>query len=114
MGVKVGFIGMTLEGTDAIVAAAGIQGYSFLDEARTANRLVPELKRQGVESIVVLLHEGATQDPAPGDINACNVISGPVIDINSKLDPEIDAVITGHTHQPTTACCPDLTVASAW
>ena len=99
-GVKVGFIGMTLEGTDAIVAAAGIQGYSFLDEARTANRLVPELKRQGVESIVVLLHEGATQDPAPGDINACNVISGPVIEINSKLDPEIDAVITGHTHQP--------------
>ena len=91
---------MTLEGTDAIVAAAGIEGYSFLDEARTANRLVPELKKQGVESIVVLLHEGATQDPAPGDINACNVLSGPVIEINSKLDPEIDAVITGHTHQP--------------
>ena len=99
-GVKVGFIGMTLEGTDAIVAAAGIEGYSFLDEARTANRLVPKLKKQGVESIIVLLHEGVTQDPAPGDINACNNITGPVVDINSKLDAEIDAVITGHTHQP--------------
>ena len=99
-GVKVGFIGMTLEGTDAIVAASGIAGYSFLDEARTANRLVPELKRKGVESIIVLLHEGVTQDPAPGDINGCNNISGPVVDINSKLDSEIDAVITGHTHQP--------------
>ncbi len=99
-GVKVGFIGMTLEGTDAIVAASGIQGYAFLDEVRTANRLVPKLKKEGVESIIVLLHEGATQDPAPGEINACNNISGPVVDINSGLDPEIDAVITGHTHQP--------------
>jgi 5'-nucleotidase len=99
-GVKVGFIGMTLEGTDAIVAASGIEGYAFLDEVRTANRLVPKLKKEGVESIIVLLHEGATQDPAPGEINACNNISGPVVDINSGLDPEIDAVITGHTHQP--------------
>ena len=99
-GVKVGFIGMTLQGTDAIVAASGIEGYKFLDEVRTANRLVPKLKKQGVESIIVLLHEGATQDPAPGQINACNNITGPVVDINSGLDPEIDAVITGHTHQP--------------
>jgi 5'-nucleotidase len=99
-GVKVGFIGMTLEDTDVLVAASGIKGYRFLDEVRTANRLVPELKAKGVESIVVLLHEGATQDPAPGDINACNNISGPVVEINSGLDPEIDAVITGHTHQP--------------
>ncbi len=99
-GVKVGFIGMTLEGTDAIVAASGIEGYAFLDEVRTANRLVPKLKKEGVESIIVLLHEGATQDPAPGEINACNNISGPVVDINSGLDSEIDAVITGHTHQP--------------
>lgn len=99
-GVKVAFIGMTLQGTDAIVAAAGIKGYRFLDEVRTANRLVPKLKKQGVESMIVLLHEGATQDPAPGEINACNNISGPVVEINSGLDPEIDAVITGHTHQP--------------
>lgn len=98
--VKVGFIGMTLEGTDALVAAEGIQGYKFLDEVRTANQQVHKLKKQGVETIVVLLHEGATQEPAPGDINACNNISGPIVDINSGLDNEIDVVVTGHTHQP--------------
>ena len=27
-------------------------------------------------------------------------ISGPIVDINAALDPEIDAVITGHTHLP--------------
>jgi 5'-nucleotidase len=98
--VKVGFIGMTLEDTDTLVAQAGIEGWSFLDEAETANKLVPELKRQGVEAIVVLLHEGGSQTPPPGAVNACVGISGPIVAINQALDPAIDAVITGHTHLP--------------
>lgn len=99
-GVQIGFIGMTLEGTESLVASSGVAGYDFLDEAETANALVPELRRQGVEAIVVLLHEGASQDPSPGDINACANLTGPVVAINDALDPEIDAMITGHTHQP--------------
>ncbi len=98
--VDVGFIGMTLEATDTLVAAAGIQGYDFLDEAETANALVPELKAQGVEAIVVLLHEGGSQTPPPGDVDACVGISGPIVAINAALDPEIDVMITGHTHLP--------------
>ena len=98
--VKVGFIGMTLEATDTLVAAAGIQGWDFLDEAATANALVPILKAQGVEAIIVLLHEGGSQTPPPGDVDACVGISGPIVAINDALDPEIDAMITGHTHLP--------------
>ena len=98
--VEVGFIGMTLEATDTLVAAAGIQGWDFLDEAETANALVPILKAQGVEAIVVLLHEGGSQTPPPGDVDACVGISGPIVAINDALDPEIDAMITGHTHLP--------------
>jgi len=99
-GVKVAFIGMTLEATPTLVAAAGIQGWSFLDEAATANALVPELKAQGVEAIIVLLHEGGSQTPPPGDIDACVGISGPIVAIHDALDPAIDAIITGHTHLP--------------
>ncbi len=99
-GIKVGFIGMTLEATDTLVAAAGIQGYDFLDEAETANALVPVLKARGVEAIVVLLHEGGSQTPPPGDVDACVGISGPIVAINDALDPEIDVLITGHTHLP--------------
>jgi 5'-nucleotidase len=98
--VKVAFIGMTLEATDTLVAAAGIQGWDFLDEAATANALVPVLKAQGVEAIVVLLHEGGSQTPPPGDVDACVGISGPIVAINAALDPAIDAMITGHTHLP--------------
>ena len=98
--IKVGFIGMTLEATDTLVAAAGIEGWDFLDEAETANALVPVLKDRGVEAIIVLLHEGGSQNPAPGQVNECVGISGPVVAINDALDPEIDAMITGHTHLP--------------
>ena len=105
--VKVGFIGMTLEATDTLVAAAGIQGWDFLDEAETANALVPILKAQGVEAIIVLLHEGGSQTPPPGDVDACVGISGPIVAINNALDPEIDALITGHTHLPYNCLLPD-------
>jgi 5'-nucleotidase len=49
---------------------------------------------------VVLLHEGGSQTPPPGDVDACVGISGPIVAINNALDPEIDAMITGHTHLP--------------
>jgi len=98
--VKVGFIGMTLEATDTLVAATGIPAWDFLDEAEPANALVPLLKAQGAEAIVVLLHEGGSQTPPPGDVDACVGISGPIVAINDALDPEIDALITGHTHLP--------------
>jgi 5'-nucleotidase len=99
-GVEVGFIGMTLEATDTLVAASGIEGWDFLDEAETANALVPILQSQGVEAIIVLLHEGGSQTPPPGELDACVGISGPVVAINDALDPAIDAMITGHTHLP--------------
>jgi len=112
--VKVGFIGMTLEETDTLVAQAGIEGWSFLDEAETANALVPELQKQGVESIVVLLHDGGSQTPPPGAVNACVGISGPIVEINDALDPEIDALITGHTHLPYNCTLDGRIVTSAY
>ena len=100
-GARVAFIGMTLEGTPTIVSAAGIAGYSFLDEADTVNALVPELRRRGVESIVVLVHEGGAQTVAadPMTVNTCTGISGPIVDIVNRLDDAVDLVISGHTHQ---------------
>ena len=105
--VKIGFIGMTLEATDTLVAAEGIVGWEFLDEAETANALVPILKDQGVDAIVVLLHEGGSQNPPPGVVDACQDISGPILAINDALDPAIDVLITGHTHLPYNCSLPD-------
>ncbi|HET7328840.1 MAG TPA: bifunctional metallophosphatase/5'-nucleotidase, partial [Nocardioidaceae bacterium] len=103
-GVKVGFIGMTTQTTPALVSPAGVDEVDFLDEVKTANRYARQLKRHGVKSIVVLMHEGGYQ---AGTYQECEGISGPVVDIAENLHPEIDAVITGHTHQPYICNIPD-------
>src|SRR5215211_2205676 len=97
--IKVGFIGMTLEGTPNIVSASGIQDVDFLDEAETANKYAEELRNEhGVRAIVVLLHEGGTPTPF-ASIDSCNV-SGPIVDIVDRTSDAVDLFITGHTHQP--------------
>ncbi len=103
-GVKVGYIGMTLEATPALVAQSGIQGLEFRDEVETANRAARELRRRGVQTIIVLLHEGGLQT---GTYQQCVGISGPIVDIAKNLHPEIDLVVTGHTHQPYVCNIPD-------
>ncbi len=119
-GAKIGFIGMTLEGTPNIVTARGVAGLEFSDEVETANKLVPILKEQGVNAIVVLIHEGGSPakerwtDPATGttyDVNptydyTCDKggslinAKSPILPIAADLDPAIDMVVSGHTHQP--------------
>ena len=99
-GVKVGFIGMTLEGTKEIVSQEGVAGLEFADEVETANRYAAELQDRGVESIVVLLHEGGAQSGANAwDVNGCNGFAGPVVDIARGMSDAIDVVVSGHTHQ---------------
>jgi len=95
-GVPVAFIGLTLKGTAGIISPSAAAGLEFRDEAASVNALIPELKARGVEAIVVLIHEGGWPT---GDYNECPGISGPIVDIVKKLDPAVDVVISGHTHQ---------------
>lgn len=111
-GAKVAFIGLTLEGTPIIVSAAGIQGLTFHDEAETINALVPEIQEQDVEAIVVLIHEGGS--PTALDINGCTGVSGAILDIVTNLDPEVDLVVSGHTHQPYNCVIDGIPTTSAF
>ncbi|GAA2142319.1 bifunctional metallophosphatase/5'-nucleotidase [Glycomyces algeriensis] len=112
-GVKVGFIGMTLEGTGDIVSKSGIEGLEFRDEVETANKYAKELKRKGVNSIVVLLHEGGV--PVAEDTgHDCESLdgsgvgmSGPIVDIAETMTPLVDILVTGHTHQEYVCSVPD-------
>ncbi|CAM5655730.1 5'-nucleotidase OS=Streptomyces glaucescens OX=1907 GN=SGLAU_15950 PE=3 SV=1 [Streptomyces glaucescens] len=103
--VKIGFIGVTLEGTPDIVSAEGVKGLSFKDEVETIDKYAKVLQRQGVKSIVALIHEGGFPAgtaynydcDAPG---AGDGISGPIVDIAKNVTPQVDALVTGHTHAP--------------
>ena len=105
-GVKVAFIGMTLKGTPGIVTPTGVAGLTFQDEADTVNALVPRLRAQGIEAIVVLVHQGGFQSsPNVGDINGCDGnlknADGSASDIEkivNRLDDAVDLVISAHTH----------------
>ncbi len=117
-GAKIGFIGMTLKETPSIVTQAGVAGLEFTDEVKTANALVPALRRQGVKAIVVLVHQGGTPavqqwvgpDQKTYGVNStydytCGgggtlASDSAILPIAANLDPQIDMVISGHTHQP--------------
>lgn len=96
--VKVAFIGMTLKGTPNIVTPAGVAGLSFKDEADTANALIPQLKAQGADAVVVVIHEGGTTTVGYND-KSCAGLSGDILPILNKLDAAVDVVISGHTHR---------------
>ncbi|MEG3631992.1 bifunctional metallophosphatase/5'-nucleotidase [Streptomyces poriticola] len=111
-GVKVGFIGVTLEATPDIVSADGVKGLKFKDEVETINKYARVLQRQGVKSIVALIHEGGF--PASSAYNydcdspgAGDGISGPIAEIAENVTPKVDALVTGHTHAAYVCTIPD-------
>ena len=96
--LKIGFIGMTLKETGKLVSPAGTRGYSFLDEAETANRLAQTLRQQGADEVVVLIHQGAQTVPE-FNVAGCPGMTGDILPILDRLDPEIRLVVSGHTHK---------------
>jgi 5'-nucleotidase len=96
-GVKVGFVGLTLEGTPKILMPASLEGLTFHPEAAAANAEVARLRQRGVRAIVVLIHEGGV--PGDGDPNGCKDLTGPIVPIVEALSPDVDVVVSGHTHK---------------
>ncbi|OYD57794.1 bifunctional metallophosphatase/5'-nucleotidase [Fictibacillus aquaticus] len=91
-GVKVGFIGIVTSSTPNIVIPSAVEKVLFLDEAETINKYTKELKEQGVKSIVVLAHEGASSD-----LDGKNA-KGEMVEIASIIDDEVDVIMAGHNH----------------
>ncbi len=55
--------------------------------------------------MILMLHEGGI--PSPFAINGCAGISGPINAIAAGMNAEIDAIVSGHTHQPYTCSISD-------
>jgi 5'-nucleotidase len=98
--VRMAFIGLTLKETPTIVTPAGVAGLEFRDEADTVNALVPRLRRQGIQAIGVLVHQGGFQTGTLSDINGCDgaLAGSPIESIVARLRDEVDFVVSAHTH----------------
>lgn len=99
-GVPIAFIGAVLKDTPTIVTPTGVASLVFLDEADAVNSYILEIKAKGVHAIVMLIYQGGFQTSYIGPTNPlANLSNGAVItDIVSRLDGEVDVVVSGHTH----------------
>ncbi|HEY0114414.1 MAG TPA: metallophosphoesterase, partial [Allosphingosinicella sp.] len=95
--VEVAVIGLTLKNTPTVVTPEGIAGLSFRDEAETVNALIPRLKAEGADAIVVLIHQGA-ETKAGYNARTCEGLAGDLLPVLDRLSPEVDVVVSGHTH----------------
>ncbi len=115
--IRIGFIGIALKDTPSMVTPASVADLAFLDEVETVNQLVPKLRSEGVETIVVLVHQGGKQgSTVPNSINDCSLKSGdvddplavqPIRELVKGLDNAVDVVISGHTHTEYTCQLPN-------
>ena len=94
-GAKVAFIGIGYENTPSIVVPSGVVGLTFNQEVETVNNLINTFKMQKVHNFVVIMHDGGTQT---GYYNECVGLSSGFSDYVNALDPDVDVVISAHTH----------------
>jgi 5'-nucleotidase len=114
--VPVAFVGMTLKGTPSIVNPAGITTVDFRDEVVTANLYAQILGKIGIHSLVLLIHQGGSQQttpPAVPDISSCANFAGDITPIVAGLRPEYGLVVSGHTHQFYSCALPNSSGATS-
>lgn len=100
--LKVAIAGVATLDTPKVIVARAIKGIRFADEADTLNALVPQLKAEGAQVLVAVMHEGGVQGQgtsANDPSYACPTLTGRVNDIAKRLDPAYAIIIGGHTHQ---------------
>ncbi|MEU5939645.1 ExeM/NucH family extracellular endonuclease [Micromonospora sp. NPDC047548] len=101
-GARVGFVGVVTEQTASLVSPGGIAGLTFRDPVAEANLVARQLKDgnpdNGEADVVVLLaHEGAATE----NITSADALANdPVFGKFTRADATIDAIFSGHTHQP--------------
>ncbi|MEO7131224.1 MAG: 5'-nucleotidase C-terminal domain-containing protein, partial [Dermatophilaceae bacterium] len=92
-GVQVGFIGAVTEHLNELVSPAGIADLTITDIPKAVNKEADILKGEGVDIIVLLVHEGAPTtscDSVTGDNDFGKIVNG--------VNENVDAIVSGHTH----------------
>ncbi|WP_163100424.1 bifunctional 2',3'-cyclic-nucleotide 2'-phosphodiesterase/3'-nucleotidase [Peribacillus alkalitolerans] len=89
-GKKIGFIGVVTQETPNIIVRKGNETLQITDETTAINKYTEELKKQGIEAIVVLAHNPSVQNGRADLFDAA--------DIAEKVDDEVDVIFAAHNH----------------
>ncbi|CAI9419167.1 bifunctional metallophosphatase/5'-nucleotidase [Nocardioides sp. T2.26MG-1] len=93
--VQVGFVGAVTEHLGELVSPAGIADLEVTDIVAAANKTADDLKADGADIVVLLVHEGAS------GTDCATMDDDPASDFGSIItgvDDNVDAIISGHTH----------------
>ncbi|HEX5896006.1 MAG TPA: bifunctional metallophosphatase/5'-nucleotidase [Thermoleophilaceae bacterium] len=93
-GARVGFIGVTTRSTPTFLLERHAARFRFTDISEAVDRWVPELRRRGVEAIVVLAHAGG---PGQDQSDAPDFV-GEIVDEARQMSSAVDVVVAGHSH----------------
>lgn len=97
--VSVGFVGLTFQGTATAVSASGVADLAFKEESAVINQYAAQLKANGVNAVVVLIHQGGQTTATTVNDKTCPGFSGDITTIVDKLSADVDVIVSGHTHQ---------------
>lgn len=97
-GAKIAFVGAVLRDLPAYVSQQSMDGLYTIDEAEAINAQLPELRKQGVDAVVAVIHQGG-ETTERFDQQDCSQLKGDIVDVARRLDPQIKVVVTAHTHQ---------------
>ncbi|QIB26950.1 5'-nucleotidase C-terminal domain-containing protein [Caloranaerobacter azorensis] len=106
-GVKIGIIGLATPETAITAHADYVGSYEFKDPVEICNKLIPEVKKQGADIIIILSHLPASQDKETKEI------TGELADL-AKGITGADAAIGGHSHQQVAGIINDIPVIQAY
>jgi 5'-nucleotidase len=91
-GVTVGFVGAVTEDLPSLVSPDGIAGLTVTDIVDATNAEAATLTAAGADVVVLLVHEGA---PDTDCVDAPDSAWGRIV---QGVSPDVDAIVSGHTH----------------
>ncbi|QIG40832.1 bifunctional metallophosphatase/5'-nucleotidase [Microbacterium sp. 4R-513] len=91
--VEVGFVGAVTEELPSLVSPGGIADIDVKGIVSSVNTEAADLVANGADLVVMLVHEGA-----PSTDCATMDDSGKWADIINGISPDVDAIVSGHTH----------------
>ncbi len=102
-GVKVGVIGAVTEETPSLVSPGGIATLDFGDPVAAVNRVAAQLSdgdtaNGEADLLVAEYHEGAPTSGPPATLAEQLAQSQVFASIVNDTSPQVDAILTGHTH----------------
>ncbi|VXB41511.1 ExeM/NucH family extracellular endonuclease [Nocardioides sp. AX2bis] len=94
-GTEIGFVGAVTEDLPSLVSPTGIEQLEITDVVDETNAAAADLKAEGADVVVLLVHEGAPgTDCTTFDDDPSSKWGSIVTGVND----DVDAIVSGHTH----------------